>query len=216
MGVEWDVFFSYRRKDLGRAKPLLAALNEAGVRVWRDETDLPEFAPITREIREAIARSKALVAFYSADYSLSRACFEEITSAWIAAQQAGESPHLRVLIVNPEPAFDHIPAVLAEQQSLRWPGDDLTSFAALAGKIRAHLNRLTGTLVHAGLLAQLNYHGMAAISTLRFVGRVRELWELHGQLTANRMSIISGVWGQVTAQVRGMGGSGKSMLAREY
>ena len=36
------------------------------------------------------------------------------------------------------------------------------------------------------------------------------------QLTANRISIITGVYGQAAAQVRGLGGNGKSLLAREY
>jgi len=57
---------------------------------------------------------------------------------------------------------------------------------------------------------------MAPVSAPRFVGRVRALWDLHGQLTANRMSIITGVFGQAAAQVRGLGGNGKSLLAREY
>ena len=42
MPQTWDVFFSYRRHDLDRAEPLLAALSQAGVRVWHDETAVPE------------------------------------------------------------------------------------------------------------------------------------------------------------------------------
>jgi hypothetical protein len=43
-----------------------------------------------------------------------------------------------------------------------------------------------------------------------------ELWELHAKLTANRIGLISGVYGQSAAQVRGLGGNGKTLLAREY
>ena len=39
---------------------------------------------------------------------------------------------------------------------------------------------------------------------------------MHGNLTANRISIITGTYGQAAAQVRGLGGNGKSLLAREY
>jgi len=60
-----DIFFSYRRVDLARAQPLLDALAAAGLRVWRDQTNLPDNAPITPEIRRGIAASKVLVAFYS-------------------------------------------------------------------------------------------------------------------------------------------------------
>src|SRR5436309_3432882 len=65
MATSWDVFFSYRRHDLDRAQPLLKALAEAGVRVWRDENDIPDQASITSEIRDGIANCKALLAFYS-------------------------------------------------------------------------------------------------------------------------------------------------------
>jgi hypothetical protein len=57
---------------------------------------------------------------------------------------------------------------------------------------------------------------MAPVHAPHFVGRVPELWELHAKLTANRIGLISGVYGQGTAQVRGLGGNGKSLLAREY
>jgi hypothetical protein len=211
----YDVFFSYRRKDLARAQPLLDALAAAGVRVWRDVTDLPDNASITQEIRQGLASSKALIAFYSRDYPLSRPCQQEITAAWIAAQQMGDQPYRRVLVINPEAGFEHLPKVLSEQQSMGWPQDP-AGFATLAGKIRQHVDCLAGVLAGAGAPGMPDYHGMAAVEAARFVGRVRELWDLHGQLTANLMSIITGVVGQAAAQVRGLGGNGKSLLAREY
>jgi hypothetical protein len=221
MIAEYDAFFSYRRKDLKRARPFLAALETAGVRVWRDENELPDNAPITPEIRSAIARSKTLIALYSADYPLSHTCFEELSTAWIAAQQAGELPYSRVLVINPESVrnpksgFDHISAVLREQQSMRWP-KKASGFPALAAGIRAHTDALSESLHKAQTPARPEYYPVGLIAGARFVGRVRELWDLHGQLTADRMSIISGVFGPAAAQVRGMGGNGKSMLAREY
>jgi MoxR-like ATPase len=41
-------------------------------------------------------------------------------------------------------------------------------------------------------------------------------WDLHSKLTANRISITTGVYGQPVTQVRGLAGIGKSLLAREY
>ena len=142
MGPECDLFFSYRRQDLERASPLLEALDAAGVRVWRDQTALPDFAPITPEIRHAIATSRALLAFYSWDYPLSRACFKELSTLWMAAQQAGALPYSRELVLNPETGFDHMPPVLREQQSIRWPQDP-SRFAELAARIRDQVAPLT-------------------------------------------------------------------------
>lgn len=42
-------------EELGRAQPLLDALENAGVRVWRDQTELPDNASITQEIRQGLA-----------------------------------------------------------------------------------------------------------------------------------------------------------------
>ena len=54
------------------------------------------------------------------------------------------------------------------------------------------------------------------MQTRRFTGRSVELWNLHAKLTANRISIITGNYGQAVTQVRGLAGNGKSLLAREY
>src|SRR5208337_1914695 len=102
----YDIFFSYRRHDLLRAQPLLDALKSADLRVWRDESAIDDGVSITKEIREGIASSKVFLAFYSNTYPLSGACQEELVSAWLAAQHAGEPPQHRVRLINPEPGFD--------------------------------------------------------------------------------------------------------------
>ncbi len=132
--MPYDLFFSYRRHDLDRARLLLDALTSCGMRVFRDETAIDEGASITQEIREGIASSKLLLAFYSSTYPSSGPCQEEIISAWLAAQHAGKLPQDRVCIINPEPGFDHIPAPLRDLKAYALPHDPagLTS-ASLMG-----------------------------------------------------------------------------------
>jgi tetratricopeptide (TPR) repeat protein len=211
----YNIFLSYRRHDLSRARPLLEALTSAGLRVFRDETAIDEGASITREIREGIAASKLLVAFYSSTYPLSGACQEEIVSAWLAAQQAKELPQHRVRIINPEPAVDHIPAPLRDLKAHALPHDP-AGLTMLADELRTRADSLKDGLSAAAQQVLPEYHGMAPVSAPNFVGRVHELWELHAKLTANRIGLISGVYGQSVAQVRGLGGNGKTLLAREY
>jgi hypothetical protein len=215
MPTSHDLFFSYRRHDLDRARPLLDALVARGLRVFRDETAIDQGDSITQEIREGIARSKFLVAFYSSTYPLSGACQEELASAWLAAQQAEGLPQDRVRIINPESGFDHIPVLLRDLNAYPLPHEP-AGLAALAGARRAHGNSLKGAMPAAARQALPPYHGMAPVHAPHFVGRVHELWELHGKLTADRIGVISGVYGQSAAQVRGLGGNGKSLLAREY
>jgi hypothetical protein len=214
MATSWDLFFSYRRHDLERAQPLLKALAEAGVRVWRDESDIPDQESITAEIRHGIADSKALLAFYSRTYHLSNPCQQEITTAWLAAQQVDHTPGRRVWIVNPEVIFEHIPELLRDQQLPLVTGN-ASQIAAIAAGVKNRLDALNTTL-GSGFRELPAYHGMSPVQARLFVGRATELWDLHGKLTANRISIITGVYGQAATQVRGLGGNGKSLLAREY
>jgi len=211
----YDLFFSYRRAALASAEPLLDALQQAGLRVWRDQAVLPDFAPITDAIREAIASSKALIAFCSPEYFTSRPCQQEFTAAWLAAGRHNARPYDRILAVNPEPIFEHLPKILAEQQLPRWPQDP-AGFAALAQMIRARVDSLQDVLGEPEGSAVSRYYGMAPVEARRFVGRVRELWDLNDRLAAHRMGIITGQFGRSVAQVCGLGGSGKSLLAREY
>jgi hypothetical protein len=215
MANSWDVFFSYRRHDLERARPLLDALAEAGIRVWRDEREIPGQGSISSAIRGSIASCKALLAFYSRTYPLSNPCQQEITLAWLAAEQIGPAANRRVWIVNPEDRLEHIPELLRDQQIPRVTGDS-PECAVIAETLKRGLDALDATLLGGGMRELPVFHGMSAIQTGRFTGRVAELWNLHGQLTANRISIITGVYGQAAAQVRGLGGNGKSLLAREY
>jgi hypothetical protein len=120
-----------------------------------------------------------------------------------------------VRIINPEPGFDHIPGPLRDLQAYPLPRET-AKLTALASELRTHADSLEAGLSAAAQQVQPDYHGMAPVHAPHFVGRVRELWELHGKLTGNRISIISGVYGQSAAQVRGLGGNGKSLLAREY
>lgn len=69
----FDLFISYRRKDTTSVLPLFNELRSQGVSVWFDQDAIDEFAPITERIREGLANSKALLAWYSRDYQIGRA-----------------------------------------------------------------------------------------------------------------------------------------------
>jgi DnaJ-domain-containing protein 1 len=215
MATSWDLFFSYRRHDLERARPLLNALAQAGVRVWHDEKDIPDQGSITSEIRHGIANSKALLAFYSSTYPMSNPCQQEITTAWLAAQQMDQTATRRVWLVNPEASFEHVPELLREQRIPLVTGD-CSRFATIAEGLKRRLDQLDATPLGSGFGDPPAYYGMSPVQARLFVGRTTELWDLHGKLTANRISIVTGVYGQATTQVRGLGGNGKSLLAREY
>lgn len=88
--MDYDVFLSYPRVDAAPVKRIVESLRAAGLRVWFDETDIADFQSITGRIVQGLARSKALIAWYSANYVRSRACQWELTAAFLAAQREGD------------------------------------------------------------------------------------------------------------------------------
>ena len=216
--MAYDLFISYRRLDAARVQPLADALRALGLNVWLDRSQIGDFDPITNRIREGLAESKALLAWYSADYPKSRPCQMELTAAFIAPQRETD-PRRRVLVVNPESGAGHVqPVELADEQHLPAPAEpaDREAYADLAGRIAEHLSALRGTL---GAILPVDLppqHGQNLVGASRFVGRLPDLWKVHSALHAGDSAIISGTYGPRLAQLSGLGGVGKSLLAEEY
>ena len=134
MEPDFDLFVSYRWSDATRVDELVAALQAQGLRVWRDKAQVEDFASITKAVSAGLARSKALLAFYSKAYPLSRACQFELTAAFLAGEALGGKS--RVLVLNPERGSVHIEPVQVR--------DRLFAAAALEGdQARAGCRRRT-------------------------------------------------------------------------
>src|ERR1022692_594234 len=120
----YDIFLSHAWKDGERPQQIADALTQAGLRVWFDANEINDFASITHAVTEGLAKSKALVAYYSKTYPLRRACQWELTSAFLAAQTDGDPRH-RVLVINPEKSADHIhPTELRDAKFRNAPKND--------------------------------------------------------------------------------------------
>ena len=94
--AEYDVFLSHAWKDGERPQQIADALTKAGLRVWFDANEIDDFTSITHAVTEGLAKSKALVSYYSKTYPLRRACQWDLTAAFLAAQTEGD-PRRRVL-----------------------------------------------------------------------------------------------------------------------
>lgn len=208
----FDLFVSYRRTDAPRVMQLaeLLGASGSGLRLWVDQHEIGDFESITDAIREGIAESKALLTWYSADYPKSRPCQQELTAGFIAALSHGD-PRRRVLVVNPETSATHVlPIQLADQQH-----PSTTDLPLLANRIADHVRSLDGPL-GAGATAHPSQYGHPLTGSSRFVGRLKDLWAIHSALFARDSAIISGTESPGIAQLTGLGGIGKSLLAEEY
>jgi tetratricopeptide (TPR) repeat protein len=211
----YDVFISYRRKDSDRVRPLIDALKSLGISVWFDQDEIEEFAPITDKIRDGLANSKALLVWYSVDYPRSRPCQMELTAAFIAAQREGD-PRQRVWVINPEATANHIqPVELRDEQYAQAPKSS-AEYTSLADHV---VKKLADIKTHLDAVIPLiapQQYGRKLVTTRDFVGRVPDLWKLHSALHGAESAIITGESPTGLAQVSGMGGVGKSLLAEEY
>lgn len=213
----YDLFISYRRLDAQRVRPLVDRLLGLGVEVWIDENEIEDFAAVTATIKEGPVKSKAVLAWYSAIYPLSRPCQWEPTATYLAAQQV-DDPRQRVLVVNSETCPDHIALPeLKDQQYLSAPAiEDQAGYDQLATRIAAQMRGLAGILGDIRQLLTPSWFPNAPASSARFVGRLRHMWQIHDALWCGQTVISQLKQGMALAQLVGGGGMGKSLLAEEY
>src|SRR5271157_1425849 len=217
MPAAYDVFLIHAWKNGERPQQLADALTKAGLRVWFDADEINDFASITRAVTEGLAKSKALVAYYSKTYPLRRACQWELTAAFLATQTEGD-PRRRVLVINPEKGADHIhPIELRDAKFRNAPINDC-EMQQLVQAIVKHVGELSGPLADIHPLTAPAWYGMTPVGSTRFVGRLKEMRELHSLLHAGDVAQITGAAAATggIGQVQGMGGVGKSLLAEEY
>jgi tetratricopeptide (TPR) repeat protein len=220
---DYDVFVSYAHEDSAAVRPLVDALVAQGLRVWFDVDTIETHESITRSVREGVAMSKVLIAYYSATYPTRRACQWELTAAFLAAQRAGEEPSSRVLVINPERAQDggpqtaHIrPIELVDAVFAIASGEeDAAAWAKEAERI-ADVVAGCASVLGAGERRLSRQLGLRLVDTAGFVGRLSDLWDIHSALSAADAVQITAAAGGDVAQLAGMGGVGKSLLAEEY
>jgi tetratricopeptide (TPR) repeat protein len=212
----YDLFFSYARQDTERVVAILGALRDEGLQVWFDQTDVADFASVTRSIREGLGQSKALIAYYSLTYPQRHACQWELTAAFVAAQQDGDVRR-RVLVINPEASAEHVyPVELRDARFAAAPTPtDFPALRLLARKVAEHLQALAGPLADIRPLDKPRWFPKEGTRYRHFVGRTTELWRVHSSLHARDAPII-GKAGPDSTQIIGLGGVGKSLLAEEY
>lgn len=88
---DFGLFLSYRRSDSPAFQPLLDALGDRGLRMWRDKDEIEDFVSNPKAIHDGLAKARALLVWYSPDCPRTRACpWEFIAAAYLAAQAEGD------------------------------------------------------------------------------------------------------------------------------
>jgi hypothetical protein len=217
-GNWFDIFISYRHKHKERVSGLTSLLEERGLKVWWDSSEVGMFERIPEAIDAGLGKSKALLCWYSADYSKSRSCQYEFTKAYLAARRCREEDR-RILILNPEPSDTHIPKLFrrARYLQLEEGEEGLVSCAdnliAIGGvrALRRTFEELAGSLE---VWRPPRFFPRRLNSAPYFKDRFGALWKIDAALHPSPP--LGERLGTGLVQLVGMGGSGKSLLAEEY
>ncbi len=230
-----DLFLSYRTARADEAAPLVAALEARGITVWQDTRRVEQGSSITRAVREGLAECRALLAFWSIDYAESRVCLWELSLAFTCAEadrRPGARPTDRVgVVVPPGGDADSVVGPVRDGLYFAVEGAQAGWANSAAKAIQAWLSRLDHALLgalgrqplrpanieptQAIALGGVHWAPHKRLGSNRFVGRLQELWDLHGHLRAGENVVVTGV-GTAAARVQGLAGVGKSLLALEY
>lgn len=198
----WDVFLSYARSDADQVSTLTAMLRDHGLTVFVDETDITGFSSLDSQLRNAIASSTVLLAFYSKTYPSRPSCQFELMTAFLAGQREGD-PRRRVAVVNPDEGQEHIlPKELRDIRHWNWPCE-ADEAKQLLHSVADQADSLSAPI------------GEAPSQVPGFVGRHKELWQLHTALT-EPAAPQSTTGGSRTCVLTGITGSGKTALAHQY
>lgn len=208
------LFISYRRSrqaEVAAAKSILVA---AGVEVWLDVQDIDPLDDFPQRIRDGIDGSHAMLVWWSADYTESDICLQELRLAWQHARRQSSDVARRVWILNPESRGDHVFAgELNASNFLTPPSPDEAE--NWAGGLKKRLDALLpeGPLGdERRALPVPARHGVPTVSD-RFTGRGAELMRIHSALFPPKVGASAA---GVAVQTHGMGGIGKTELATKY
>ncbi|KAA9161630.1 hypothetical protein FPZ12_014070 [Amycolatopsis acidicola] len=181
------------------------ALRPAGLRVFRAET-IDEFEPVTREIADAIASSRVLLAYYSRALPGQYTSQWELTAAFVAAARHGD-PAQRVLAINPESGTDHLEPV--DLQDARFFSGPVTpeSMPRLVELVR---EEVTATAVPLGPPS-----ARGRIPPGHLIGRCPQQWSVHSALHGARCP-GSTPYSRPVAVVHGLPVVGMTALAEQY
>ncbi|MFZ4701714.1 MAG: tetratricopeptide repeat protein, partial [Candidatus Methylumidiphilus sp.] len=208
------VFISYSRKNSALVYPLADAMAEAGIDIWIDCEAIDPLDDFPDRIRDGLANSHVLLAWYSPEYAQSSYCQKELTAAWICTQRLTSDVLSRIIIVNPEEGVTHIALGDVARQNYLAAPKDVASMAHFIQSILSKLNSLSGDFSALRGFNSPGWYPTSRLCSSRFVGRLQELWRIHTAL--NPVGISDHEFPSVIAQLNGLGGIGKSLLATEY
>lgn len=207
---QYDVFLCYSWADAASAAALYTALEAEGLKVFQDVIDGEVYAPLGASIRQALDRSRTLVALMTPRLQDSPHCREELHLALSAAALLDDRETPRVMAVVQDMSPDEVRP--RELTRFRLPRSGALP-AELAGEIAKVARRHERRFGDMPDLPDPAWRPKEIAGDKRFRGRWDELWEIRHGLTARSRNADRG---HPVVVVSGAGGIGKTALCLQY
>ncbi|XP_076892452.1 toll/interleukin-1 receptor-like protein [Bidens hawaiensis] len=142
---KYDVFLSFRGEDTRHSFTdyLYKALNQAGIRTFRDDDEIREGQELKPEIEISITDSKASIIIFSENYANSSWCLDELCS--ILQQRKTSRHYVFPVFYKVDPSdvrYQRGSFAIAAKEGSKWAEDNvkrwktaLTEVADLKGKV---------------------------------------------------------------------------------
>lgn len=200
-----DVFISYSSRDRAVVLPMVKAIDRAGMSYWFDQNDLRPFdAKLSGRIADGIRSSRLTLAFLSADYEASSAC------QWELIQTLSTGGMQSLLLAASRP-YSPRSALLAENVHLGVPFEDSDPTGVIVA-----LRRCLTDLPPRRDADSPSQWWPDDWQGATFGGRFRERIALFSAFNPHLGHPGSSTTAFDRAQIVGMGGQGKSMLALQH
>jgi len=206
-----DVFISHDHVSAAQVKRLTSALASIGVSSCAEEGDQ------SPGLQPKLATSKIFLGWGSEGFFNSRSCQTHLAMAYVAQNNAAGTSTNRILMINPEIGLKHIyPLPLREHIIANASGSlNTDDFLEIAQRIKSVTQELCGNIGDLYPIKQdgwLEPYDQLTRAPAHFIGRERELWDIHyGLHPTGRL------YGPCpTLVVSAASGHGKTSLVREY
>ena len=206
----YHVFLCYKSEDIVSARAVRDALVERGRSVFLDVIEGEVWAPLLGSVKQALARSRTLVALMTKNFPISPHCREELHLALTAAYQLDAGSTSRVMAVLQGVSADDVrPGQLTAYRLPHsgTPPADLVE--AIVRNVEAH----EGVFGDAPQPPAPVWYPRERPTDLSFRGRYAELWDIHSGLRARDKDNDKG---PPVFAVSGLGGLGKTSLSLQY
>jgi Tfp pilus assembly protein PilF len=195
--MAYDCFLSYASHDLAHAEAIYARLKDAGFTVWFDKARLDPGCDWHREIEQGCENSRVVLPLLTPRWKLSE---------WTRYETYGAEAVIPLLVEGNWPDVSTPPLTPYQSFTVPIPASGEADWQRLFNSIRELRGREAPQ--KAERVQHLRYRPAAC-----FVGREKELEEIHEKLFTNPTAALT--QGHVEA-IAALGGVGKTTLARQY